>query len=39
MTDEEIYAASEAHAKADPTFQPIEDWREQFSKRIPASAE
>jgi len=37
-TDEEIYAASEAHAKADPTFQPIEDWRAQFAKRIPAAA-
>ena len=36
MTDAEIYAASEAHAKADRTFQPIEDWREQFAKRIPA---
>ena len=38
MTDAEIYAASEAHAKADPTFQPVEDWREQFAKRIPATA-
>ena len=39
LSDEEIYAASEAHAKADPTFQPIEDWREQFAKRIPATAD
>ena len=38
LTDEEIYAASEAHAKADSTFQSIEDWREQFAKRIPADA-
>lgn len=38
LPDEEIYAASEAHAKADPTFQPIEDWRDQFAKRIPANA-
>ena len=36
MSDEEIYTASEAHAKADPTFQPIEDWRAEFQKRIPA---
>ena len=27
LSDEEIFAASEAHAKADPTFRPIEDWR------------
>jgi catechol 2,3-dioxygenase len=37
MSDEEIYAASEAHARADPTFQPIEDWRAEFEKRIPAA--
>lgn len=35
MTDAEIYAASEAHAKADPTFRSVEDWRAEFQKRIP----
>lgn len=36
LSDEEIYAQSEAHAKADPTFQSIEDWRAEFQKRIPS---
>lgn len=34
MTDEEIYARSEEHAKADPTYQPIEDWRAAFAKKL-----
>ncbi|MEC7489286.1 MAG: VOC family protein [Pseudomonadota bacterium] len=39
LSDEEILAQSEAHAKADPSFRPIEDWREEFRNRIPAPAE
>ena len=35
LSDEQIYAQSEAHAKSDPTFQSIEDWREEFKGRIP----
>ena len=36
LPDEAIYAASEAHAKADPTFEPIEDWRAKMQARIDA---
>lgn len=35
--DDAIYARSEAHAKADPTFRPIEDWRAQFAEKLKAS--
>ncbi len=36
LPDEEIYARAEAHAKSDPTFQPIEDWRASMQKKIEA---
>lgn len=35
LPDDEIFARSEAHAKADASFEPVEDWRESFRKRIP----
>lgn len=38
LSDEEIYRRSEEHAKSDPTFRPIEDWRAAISKEL-ASAE
>jgi len=38
LPDEEIYAAAEAHAKADPTFRPIEDWRAEFAEKIAEAA-
>jgi catechol 2,3-dioxygenase len=34
LPDEEIYRRSEAHAKADPTFEPIEDWRSRFAEKL-----
>ena len=34
LPDEEIYSRSEAHAKADPTFRPIEDWRAMIAKEL-----
>ncbi len=34
LSDEEVFARSEAHAKADPTFRPIEDWRDAFAKTL-----
>lgn len=34
LGNEEIFARSEAHAKADPSFRPIEDWRAQFAERL-----
>ena len=38
LSDEEIFARSEAHAKADPSFRAIEDWRAQFAEELAASA-
>ena len=38
MSDEEIYSVAEAHARSDPTFQTIEDWRVEFQKRIPGKS-
>lgn len=34
LPDEEIYSRSEAHAKADPTYRPIEDWRAMIAKEL-----
>ena len=34
LSDEEIYRRSEEHAKSDPTFRPIEDWRAAISKEL-----
>lgn len=34
LSDDEIYAVSEAHAKADPTFRPASDWRAEMERRI-----
>lgn len=34
LPDAEIYKRSEAHAKADPTFRPIEDWRAWFAGEL-----
>lgn len=34
LPDEEVFARSEAHAKADPTFQRIEDWRAGFAEKL-----
>lgn len=36
LPDAEIFETSEAYAKADPTFKPIEDWRAEMAKRIAA---
>lgn len=36
LPDAEIYARAEAHAKADPTFRPIEDWRASMQRKIEA---
>ena len=38
LSDEEIFARSEAHAKADPSFRAIEDWRAQFAEELAVSA-
>ncbi len=34
LADEEILSRSEAHARADPSFRPIEDWRAQFAEKL-----
>lgn len=36
LPDEEVYERAEAHAKADPSFQPIEDWRARMREKIEA---